>query len=168
MGLPKTVSTPAAQMQPAAQQIPPHAQGNASLEDSPATQGPLERQGSLPSQQLPSSKVIGKAVSMPAGSGSTLQAYAAGVLQIPVEEEQEHTPSSPQRNVLGMLAVLLKSRCTHARPEQVEFALSFQGCYCNSFQKADGTKQHVATCCILTYDPHVVAQWTMSMLLQEK
>ena len=105
MGLPKTVSAPAAQMLlPAGQQILAQMSSSASLQDSDATEGSLERQSSLPSQQPESGTVIGKAVSMPAGSSSMLRAYAAGALQSPVEEGQEHDPSSPQRHVLGTSA----------------------------------------------------------------
>ncbi|KAL3163175.1 hypothetical protein ABBQ32_009583 [Trebouxia sp. C0010 RCD-2024] len=103
MGLPKTLSTPAAQMcLPAAQQIHADMSSSASLQDNHAREGSLlERQSSLPSQPPVSGTVIGKAVSMPAGSGSILRAYAAGALQDPVEEGQENEPSSPQRHVLG-------------------------------------------------------------------
>ena len=103
MGLPKTLSTPAAQMcLPAAKQIHADTLGSAPLQDNHATEGSLlERQSSLPSQPPLSGTVIGKAVSMPAGSSSILRAYAAGALQDPVEEGQENEPSSPQRHVLG-------------------------------------------------------------------
>lgn len=102
MGLPKVVSTPAAQtLRPPAPQVHTCTVGSASSQEGHATQGSLERQGSLPSQQSPSGRVIGKAISMPAGSGSILRAYAAGALQSPVEEEQEQIPISPKRNVLG-------------------------------------------------------------------
>lgn len=105
MGLPKTVSAPVAQMLlPASQQIHAQTPSSASLQDSHATEDSLERQSSLPSQQAVSGAVIGKAVSMPAGSSSMLQAYAAGALQSPVEEGQEQEPSSPQRHVLGTSA----------------------------------------------------------------
>ena len=105
MGLPKTVSAPAAQMLlPTGQQTHAQMPSSASLQDSPATDGPLERQSSLPSQQPESGTVIGKAVSMPAGSSSMLRAYAAGALQSPLEEGQEYEPSSPQRHVLGTRA----------------------------------------------------------------
>lgn len=106
MGLPKTVSTPAAQMLLSAGQQT-HAQMSgtvSSTQDSHATEGSLERQSSWPSQPPVSGPVIGKAVSMPAGSSSMLRAYAAGTLQSPVEEGQELEPSSTQRHVLGASA----------------------------------------------------------------
>ena len=102
MGLPKVVSTPAAQtLQPPALQVHTCTVGSVSSQEDHATQGSLERQGSLPSQQSPSDRVLGKAISMPAGSSSVLRAYAAGALQTPVEEGQEQVASSPKRNVLG-------------------------------------------------------------------
>lgn len=106
MGLPKMLTAPAAQTcLPAGQQVHANTSGSASLQDSHATEGSLlERQSSLPSQPPVSSTVIGKAVSMPAGSSSMLRAYAAGALQDPVEEGQELEPSSPQRHVLGKYA----------------------------------------------------------------
>ena len=105
MGLPKTGSAPTSQMLlPAGQQVHAQLSGRASEQDSHATEGSLDRQNSLPSQPPVSSTVIGKAVSMPAGSSSMLRAYAAGALQSPVEEGQEHEPSSPQRHVLGKAA----------------------------------------------------------------
>lgn len=105
MGLPKTVSVPVAQtLLPARQQTHAHMSSSAWLQDSHATEGSLESQSSLPRQQAVLGRVIGKALSMPAGSSSMLQAYAAGALQSPVEEGQEQEPSSPQRHVLGMSA----------------------------------------------------------------
>ena len=108
MGLPKTVSTPAAQMLlSAGQQTHAPMPGTASAQDSHATEGSLERQSSWPTQPPVSGPVIGKAVSMPAGSGSMLRAYAAGTLQSPVEEGQELEPSSTQRHVLGAIAAVI-------------------------------------------------------------
>ena len=130
MGLPKTVSAPAAQMLlPAGQQIHALLSGRASAQESHAAEGSLDRQSSLPSQMPASGTVIGKAVSMPAGSSSMLQAYAAGALQSPVEEE--HELSSPQRHVLGKAAsdcgqsLLLKSQLLPARCCPSTVACSF-------------------------------------------
>lgn len=115
MGLPKTVSTPAAQMLlSAGQQTHAQMSGTASAQESHATEGSLERQSSWPSQPPVSGPVIGKAVSMPAGSGSMLRAYAAGTLQSPVEEGQELEPSSTQRHVLGATAVCAWSSAQYA------------------------------------------------------
>lgn len=113
MGLPKPISTPAAQMLlPAGQQIHMYTSGSASVQDDHVTGGSLERQSSLPSQPPVSGTVIGKAVSMPAGSSSMLRAYAAGALQSPVEEGQEPDASSPQRHVLGTnIATVTSAQC---------------------------------------------------------
>ena len=105
MGMPKLMSTPTHQTHPA-EQIAPISVGTVSSQSSHATQGSLERQGSLPNQQPSHANVIGKATSMPAGSSSTLRAYAGSALQGTVEEVQEPTPSSPQRHVLGKCLVI--------------------------------------------------------------
>ena len=104
MGLPKTISTPAAQVLPA-QHTALHAAGSPSSQGSHAAPDSLERQSSFPIQQPPSASAIGKAISMPTGSSSMLRAYAAGAVQTGVDEEQPQAPSSPQRNILG--------RCQH-------------------------------------------------------
>ena len=106
MGLPKSVAMPAAQMQqPAAlqslQQLP--GSTTSSQQEESDEQGPLERQGSLPSQQPASGRGISKAISMPTGSSNLLRAYAAGAIHTssPVEESLAASPNSPQRSVLG-------------------------------------------------------------------
>ncbi len=106
MGLPKSVATPAAQMQqpPALQslqQLP--GSTTSSQQEESDEQGPLVRQGSLPNQQPASGRGISKAISMPTGSSNLLQAYAAGAIHTssPVEESPAASPNSPQRSVLG-------------------------------------------------------------------
>ena len=117
MGLPKPMATPVAQMQQSVNlQAPLQPSGVTApqlQQDEQHEQGPLERQGSLPNQQLASGKLISKAISMPTGSSNLLRAYAAGAMQLdsPVEEGVVPSPNSPQRSVLGKcdeLSVWLK------------------------------------------------------------
>lgn len=106
MGLPKSVATPAAQMQqPAALQLLQQVPGSttSSQQEESNEPGPLERQGSLPAQLPAPGRGISKAISMPTGSSNLLRAYAAGAIHTnsPVEESLAASPNSPQRSVLG-------------------------------------------------------------------
>lgn len=87
-----------------------HADMPAAVPSGHEQQASLDRQGSLPGQQLPAESAISKAISMPANHASLLRAYAADVCQSQWSPKASKSPQSPQRHILGM-HVLLKNIC---------------------------------------------------------